>query len=106
MSTQVEKYPEAFVSPEKSPPEEGCRTVLPPLADLDGRFRISDLMDWFDFMAQVYRHNSIVCAFFRGELPSMSRPHAQRAEACIREIEGMMPVFTRRHPSLFPLQQR
>ena len=55
MSAQIENHPEVFVSSVQSPLEEGCRTVLPPLADLDGRFRISDLMDWFDFMAQVYR---------------------------------------------------
>lgn len=106
MTAQIENHPEVFVSTEQSPLEKGCRTVLPPLPHADGMFRISEVMDWLDFMAQVYCHNSIVCEFFRAELPSMSFQHAKRAEACIREIEEMMPVFTRRHPSLFPLQQR
>jgi len=106
MSAQIENHPEVFVSSVQSPFKEGYRTVLPPLPNLDGRFLVSDLMVWFDFMEQVHWHNLIVCHFFRSQLSSMPVQDAQRAEACIREIEGMMPIFTRMHLSLFATQQR
>jgi hypothetical protein len=105
MINRVGEHPEVFTSSEPIV-FQNTRKVYPPRADTDGRFKISDLMDWNDFMDDVYQVNSRVCDFFHLELVAMSIHDAQRARGGIRHIQAIMPIFKRRHPGLIGEQQR
>ena len=98
-------YPEPF-DLHDPPSFEGTRTVLPPRADRDGKFLVSELFDWYDFMSQVFYHNSLACHFFKHHLPAMAPQDAQRAAECIRQIESIKPIFTKLDLALIPQQQR
>jgi hypothetical protein len=99
MLKDVSKSSEVFMM--HDPPEfSGTRTVLPPLADAEGTFWISELMDWFDLMDQVYSHNSSACWFFESQLAAMKQQDADRAKGCIQQITRILPTFKRRDPDL------
>jgi hypothetical protein len=79
--------------------------AYPPRPDSNGKFRLSELLLWFDFMDDVLRNFTLICTFFRSQLASMPKD-AERARRIIAEIEARLPVFTRRDPSYIPVQQR
>src|SRR5689334_5406221 len=101
-----DQRPEMFRLARPLPQPEGRREICPPLPDSDGRFFMSEVMDWFDFMDRAQRLNSAVGDFFRDRLTSMSPQDAQRAQACIREITDLVGILRIRNPYLVPVQQR
>jgi len=84
----------------------GRRKVYPPQPDADGKFLLSELIDWFDFMDWAYLVNSRVCVVFGAALKSMSVQDALRANGCLNELEDLMSILAVRHPGLIPVQQR
>jgi hypothetical protein len=105
MNNQSDKHPEVFTLSE--PINFGnTRKVYPPRADARGRFRVSELMLWFIFMNEVLAFVSRVCCFFKAEIASISSENQPSAQNCIREMEGLMPIFRRRDPELIADQQR
>lgn len=105
MIDQSGKRPEVFI-PAAPLAFKNTRTVYPPIPDADGRFWLSEIMDWFDLMDDVHGVFGRICEFFRRELKSMTPQDQQRAKARLSEIESILSIFTCRHPSLIPVQQR
>ena len=98
-------YPEVFASPEAIPDPAG-RTVYPPRPDADGKYALSEVLDWDAFMSQVHTHLGRTCTFVRSTLNSMPQESAERARALVWQIEFIRPLFLRRQLHLIPEQQR
>lgn len=105
MTDANRSHPEVF-APAVPIPDSVGRTVYPPRPDADGKFAVSEVLDWDAFMRQVYVQTGRTCAFVRGELSSMSNEGASRAQEYVRQIELRRPLFLRRELFLIPLQQR
>src|ERR1700681_4672054 len=69
--------PEVFVLAEPLN-EENTRTVYPPQADAHCKFAVSEVLDWYSLMDQVYEFTELVCAFLQNEIASSSIESANK----------------------------
>src|SRR5262245_39655644 len=85
---------------------ENTRTVFPPVADADGKFQLSEVMDWWDLMDQTHSILARGCRFFPSQLIGRPIQDAQRGRRCLLQIEALVPIFRSRRLSLIAEQQR
>jgi hypothetical protein len=64
----------------------GGKTVYPPRRDTNGKYALSEVLDWADLMNDVYRTFQRTCSLLRVEMPDVSVEGAQGVRRCLDEI--------------------